>query len=1368
MPIRRRKYHGLYFHSSAPRVVTMKVRGQDNGATRQAIVIKPSNIRIWIHDKDMCKLTQVLWEGQGNRLRTEICSNNRVRKFLDAVPYVMNVIKETHTAVVENNLDELINITSPPVPKGLLSSKDVNGLTPLHKAAGLGHLAIVEYILRTSPTTATDIDATGKTPLHWANTLEIYNKLVQAGGDELSTDYRMKTANYYRNKSSELNKSLLTVIPESPRVSQSGLPPNYDWAMFDEEHNYQFIRNNFVRKSHSTYGSFNTLNGSDERNHGSAEVISTMRDDESESNDAEMLNDVETMDDGEPSNDKQYDGTADDEQETMEQNDEPPENQDDEPQVEAELEAEPEPKPEEQEEPEADHENDATNDQENSLENPEQTDDDADNENQTEMENGDAEENSDIEKADESTDIENGDAENDDGNDIENDDNHTEMENEDVQNEEMIENGMSPHIESEHQSPRDYERIDSAENHDILFIDQGNAIDTEYQVENGYDYEPPPLEDEENDNHITTIETSEIENFNDMDDLPDLEYEEEVPMEIQNMKPGSATSGKSTARESARSMRSMKSASIKSTIDDNENEVGSKPGTAEIQSKSSSAVHSANASARSITSAKSRDTARSMASAKSQDGARSVTSARSRDTAKSMTSAKSGGSAVSQKSSAKSINSQKGDEGDDEAEPMEINDENTENVENVEENEENLESEENQEEKISDHEDNDAAAEEPTESNNDDNEAAEEEKQSDHETTVANEEDNNDDNVTSEHSAEIESSENQQKITESNGKDTSDPVMEVIEGVVHGEPDNNVVQSASRFSSVDDEDNKKYLRAQTIIDRQDMEQLAAMVLSGDGQYLIGTKSSQPEIQAFIDNVPAYMNKIRRVHIAAREGSLRDLQAALDRRKFAIAKDDCSPGKCTPIHVATIFGHASILRYLGGRFPETTSAVDENGRTALHYAATIKDNGHFYNLLVHLGSSPKTVDKFGHNAEFYLNHDKSEKILSHADLLRSFGVASSAADGMLNDQGKRKAENQSGTPLFQTDEGRYLAATLGDPLIQGLTEVANSRPANPRNNQPELRDEGQEKRENQAQEQPQQQQQAEEIQQVKIKPPPRKMDLSQYDSIDDDNVSPNHAPEPAPTSDERDEHGQSVLHFACARSHGRNALIQLIEDSGVSIAYRDELYRTARDVSMQATQPENTREIDKYILSLAARGSLDAIKHLLVEGYDHIIDVHDDESIVTIAYARGHEELGKYLEAIPTFETNREKLHRAIRYGDINTVEQIIELPEGRYLAIAKNYYGRTALHIAVLKEKEEIVHYLATNIKETLLIGDNLERTALHYAMGVSSVETQSRILIKNGAKRVLKDLKGRQPSYYFMNKSDITRLQEEEEEDEL
>lgn len=51
------------------------------------------------------------------------------------------------------------------------------------------------------------------------------------------------------------------------------------------------------------------------------------------------------------------------------------------------------------------------------------------------------------------------------------------------------------------------------------------------------------------------------------------------------------------------------------------------------------------------------------------------------------------------------------------------------------------------------------------------------------------------------------------------------------------------------------------------------------------------------------------------------------------------------------------------------------------------------------------------------------------------------------------------------------------------------------------------------------------------------------------------------------------------------------------------------------------------------------GELNAIKHLLLEGYDHIADVHDDETIVNIAFSRGHTDLGKYLENIPKFEVS---------------------------------------------------------------------------------------------------------------------------------
>ena len=62
---------------------------------------------------------------------------------------------------------------------------------------------------------------------------------------------------------------------------------------------------------------------------------------------------------------------------------------------------------------------------------------------------------------------------------------------------------------------------------------------------------------------------------------------------------------------------------------------------------------------------------------------------------------------------------------------------------------------------------------------------------------------------------------------------------------------------------------------------------------------------------------------------------------------------------------SLIAHAGIIRYLGSRFQETLSATDEENRTALHYAATIKDNGHFYNLLMHLGANPKAIDNVSH-------------------------------------------------------------------------------------------------------------------------------------------------------------------------------------------------------------------------------------------------------------------------------------------------------------------------------------------------------------------------------------------------------------------
>ncbi|XP_069677149.1 uncharacterized protein [Periplaneta americana] len=129
---------------------------------------------------------------------------------------------------------------------------------------------------------------------------------------------------------------------------------------------------------------------------------------------------------------------------------------------------------------------------------------------------------------------------------------------------------------------------------------------------------------------------------------------------------------------------------------------------------------------------------------------------------------------------------------------------------------------------------------------------------------------------------------------------------------------------------------------------------------------------------------------------------------------------------------------------------------------------------------------------------------------------------------------------------------------------------------------------------------------------------------------------------------------------------------------------------------------------------------------------------------------------------------KEQLYDAIRRGNVEEMKSILNPEEGKgnLLAIGKNGYGQWSLHIKVLRQEEEMTSFIAVTFPEALRVGDNLERTSLHYAMGMEKVESLSTILIKAGAKRVLKDLKGRKPSYYryFMNKSDILRLIEDEE----
>lgn len=164
----------------------------DRTAAGQQLTVKPANIRIWIHQRDLGRLQRVLWDGHGAKLRTQTCNHPRIKRFLEAVPHLMAVIRDVHSAAINDDLPVLEERTEPPVRPVVLSSRDAAGLTALHKAAGLGHRRCAEYIARTYPPTLQLADSDGRTPLHYAAALrdgeDMYNMLVDAGADEAVLD----------------------------------------------------------------------------------------------------------------------------------------------------------------------------------------------------------------------------------------------------------------------------------------------------------------------------------------------------------------------------------------------------------------------------------------------------------------------------------------------------------------------------------------------------------------------------------------------------------------------------------------------------------------------------------------------------------------------------------------------------------------------------------------------------------------------------------------------------------------------------------------------------------------------------------------------------------------------------------------------------------------------------------------------------------------------------------------------------------------------------------------------------------------------------------------------------------------------------
>ncbi|XP_049308903.1 uncharacterized protein LOC105226272 isoform X11 [Bactrocera dorsalis] len=813
-PKRRRRFQGLYYHSSPPKVLPMNGQSSNQGRKRRDIddfSVKLSTIRIWMHEKDIGKLTRILWAGQGSRLCQQASTNPRVKRFLAAVPYVMNSIKDVHQAVIDNNLETLQAKMESPVPPALITCRDANGLNLIHKAAGLGHTKILEYLIGIWPDGAAETDITGKTPLHWAashkNNMRCYTLLTEAGCDEEALDYKMKSPTYYRHKPHEIERAFLVYVPEAPRVSPDVAT---DWEALSEDIG-DGGKTNMKALNHTTT---TKTNGNEEHaEQKESEAVATAVDDSKDMAESEIV------------------------------------------------------------------------------------------ENETK-----SEESGETEKVED-----------------------RKEESEEITNEES-----EPNVrEKDEEKPKTAEVVDNTED------ETKESESNEKEKDEMKDEEKPKTAEKKEDNTVEETKENEVK-------------ENEIESETTNTE-GKIEETKISELSTEPRIESGDTKEHKEQV-----QIG------ETEEKQTEAEEKTETEA----------------------GAK-----------------------------AEATNGDKKDNQVDEVQQAEDH-KNDEEVNKLEENVNNVVDEtatadtteavkDIVKEQKHEHENENEAA---TDSENDTNNGYESDNEpavdtaSEHE--AASEADENDDEVqvVTEPQPADKLDENHNEAKYDSGDGASSPTSSLaIEGFVTGASEDNRVQSQSAAYvhevltlSIQQSDIREAIEA------GDMEQLAQIVLNGDGKKLVNMRSHNPDIQAFLSNVPNYMSKIRRVHEAAREGSLLALQQALDRRKFAIAKDDISPNGATPLHVAVLFGNTDIVRYLAARFPETTTITDNDGRTALHYAATINDNGHFYNVLTQLGANSKALDKLGHTPEFYQNKDEAKDILNYKQLLSNFG-AEELEDELLNDQ-----------------------------------------------------------------------------------------------------------------------------------------------------------------------------------------------------------------------------------------------------------------------------------------------------------------------------------------------------------------------------
>ncbi|VDD96314.1 unnamed protein product [Enterobius vermicularis] len=157
------------------------------------------------------------------------------------------------------------------------------------------------------------------------------------------------------------------------------------------------------------------------------------------------------------------------------------------------------------------------------------------------------------------------------------------------------------------------------------------------------------------------------------------------------------------------------------------------------------------------------------------------------------------------------------------------------------------------------------------------------------------------------------------------------------------------------------------------------------------------------------------------------------------------------------------------------------------------------------------------------------------------------------------------------------------------------------------------------------------------------------------------------------------------------------------------------------------------EVEQWL----AAGNVQKLEQLLLDGRFHML--LDKTSV--------NPQANEFLKGASQYQAKIDAIHKAVDDGDMRRVKSLIDREQ---LSVARDRYGMTPLHKAILHEQTNVVRYLLAKYPSCVNATDHNGRTALHYAASADpSSEIIIKMLQKAGGDAFIEDKRGHTPFYY-------------------